>query len=358
MGVHLWAQAVRAAGSDDVAAIRRALRGQRFQAPEGEVRVDPETQHLWKTPRVARITEQGDRGDRLEFPRARSPGPVPGLAFPGAVATVPGGPAPAAGAGSGPPPPTPPGSGPSPQLSAEKQVEAVARAAPGAEPRVRRQGPPDRSMNGEVVGLQFLTDRRGRRLAGAGAPEASDARLQRRPAVAREAVRPDPAPRDAAGTHAVPGESGGRPGPAPGHAAGDSGLRLDTGERPVTPDGHEPETPRGPGHPRVGPDPAPGYAPGVAGYTPGARGLRHQPAQGHAAGVPEPDGLAHLRPVSARRVQVPAVVGPGRDADHRPDAAPGPEHRQLEHQRHPRHRPGSDQGPAPQETASRLPSRP
>ena len=59
LGVHLWAQAVRAAGSDDVAAIRRALRGQRFQAPEGEVRLDPETQHLWKTPRVARITSKG-----------------------------------------------------------------------------------------------------------------------------------------------------------------------------------------------------------------------------------------------------------------------------------------------------------
>jgi WD40 repeat protein len=59
LGVHLWAQAVRAAGSDDPAAIRRALSGQRFQAPEGEVRVDPETHHLWKTARVARITSKG-----------------------------------------------------------------------------------------------------------------------------------------------------------------------------------------------------------------------------------------------------------------------------------------------------------
>jgi urea transport system substrate-binding protein len=59
LGVHLWAQAVRAAGNDDVAAIRRALAGQRFQAPEGEVQVDPETQHLWKTVRIARITATG-----------------------------------------------------------------------------------------------------------------------------------------------------------------------------------------------------------------------------------------------------------------------------------------------------------
>jgi urea transport system substrate-binding protein len=59
VGVHLWAQAVRAAGSVDPAAVRRALRDQRFQAPEGEVRVDPETQHLWKTPRVARLNGKG-----------------------------------------------------------------------------------------------------------------------------------------------------------------------------------------------------------------------------------------------------------------------------------------------------------
>jgi urea transport system substrate-binding protein len=59
LGVYLWAQAVQAAGREDVAAIRRALCGQRFQAPEGEVRVDPDTQHLWKTARVARITSKG-----------------------------------------------------------------------------------------------------------------------------------------------------------------------------------------------------------------------------------------------------------------------------------------------------------
>jgi urea transport system substrate-binding protein len=59
VGVHLWAQAVQAAGTADAAAVRRAMSGQRFQAPEGEVRVDPDTQHLWKTARVGRITSQG-----------------------------------------------------------------------------------------------------------------------------------------------------------------------------------------------------------------------------------------------------------------------------------------------------------
>src|SRR5262249_24508342 len=59
LGAHLWAQAAQAAGSDEAGAGRRALGGQRVQAPEGEVRVDAETQHLWKTARVARITGGG-----------------------------------------------------------------------------------------------------------------------------------------------------------------------------------------------------------------------------------------------------------------------------------------------------------
>src|SRR6185436_6793582 len=42
-GVRLWAQAVKAAGSDDVAAIRRMIAGQSFDAPEGAIRIDPNT---------------------------------------------------------------------------------------------------------------------------------------------------------------------------------------------------------------------------------------------------------------------------------------------------------------------------
>jgi urea ABC transporter urea binding protein len=58
-GVHLWAQAVEEAGSDDVKAIRQALRHQEFDAPEGMVRIDPETQHTSKTFRIGRITSDG-----------------------------------------------------------------------------------------------------------------------------------------------------------------------------------------------------------------------------------------------------------------------------------------------------------
>ena len=59
IGVHLWAQAVKSAGSDDVHAIRQAINDQRFNAPEGRVSIDPQTHHLSKFIRIGRITDQG-----------------------------------------------------------------------------------------------------------------------------------------------------------------------------------------------------------------------------------------------------------------------------------------------------------
>jgi urea transport system substrate-binding protein len=56
-GVHLWAQAVRAAGSTDAPAIRQAVRGQRFDAPEGPVQIDPATQHTVKTIRIGKVLD-------------------------------------------------------------------------------------------------------------------------------------------------------------------------------------------------------------------------------------------------------------------------------------------------------------
>ncbi|MFO0868250.1 MAG: transporter substrate-binding protein [Pirellulales bacterium] len=58
-GVHLWARAVREAGSDQVAAIREAVKHQQFDAPQGQVRIDPATQHTSKTFRIGRITPEG-----------------------------------------------------------------------------------------------------------------------------------------------------------------------------------------------------------------------------------------------------------------------------------------------------------
>jgi urea transport system substrate-binding protein len=57
-GVHLWAQAVAEAGEDSAPRVRRAVRGQSFDAPEGLVRIDPETQHTSKVFRIGRITTE------------------------------------------------------------------------------------------------------------------------------------------------------------------------------------------------------------------------------------------------------------------------------------------------------------
>ncbi len=59
VGVHLWAQAVEAADSDDPQVIRQALRGQCFCGPGGVVRIDPENQHTWKVFRLGKIVEGG-----------------------------------------------------------------------------------------------------------------------------------------------------------------------------------------------------------------------------------------------------------------------------------------------------------
>ena len=59
--VHLWAQAVNLVGdSNDIPAVRHALRGQNFNAPGGPITIDPENQHTWKTVRIAQITKNGD----------------------------------------------------------------------------------------------------------------------------------------------------------------------------------------------------------------------------------------------------------------------------------------------------------
>jgi urea transport system substrate-binding protein len=57
-GVYLWAQAVKEAGDDNVSKSRQAVRHQAFEAPEGMVRIDPETQHTSKVFRIGQITKE------------------------------------------------------------------------------------------------------------------------------------------------------------------------------------------------------------------------------------------------------------------------------------------------------------
>ncbi len=56
--VHLWAQAVEAAQSTEVAAVRKASYGQTFQAPEGLVTIRP-NHHTTKIMRIAKVGNDG-----------------------------------------------------------------------------------------------------------------------------------------------------------------------------------------------------------------------------------------------------------------------------------------------------------
>ncbi|WP_235909012.1 transporter substrate-binding protein [Roseiconus nitratireducens] len=77
VGVLLWAQAVRETQSIEPKRIRRAMLGQRIAAPEGNVRIDPETQHCFKTPRVGQIRSDGQFEIVWSAPEPIAPEPYP-----------------------------------------------------------------------------------------------------------------------------------------------------------------------------------------------------------------------------------------------------------------------------------------
>jgi urea transport system substrate-binding protein len=74
-GVHLWAQAVRDAGTDDVQEVRKAIADQSFQAPEGMVYIDAENNHTWKIVRIGKI--QVDGQFHVEWSSRKPVRPVP-----------------------------------------------------------------------------------------------------------------------------------------------------------------------------------------------------------------------------------------------------------------------------------------
>jgi urea transport system substrate-binding protein len=60
IGIHMWAQAVRQAGSTDVAAVRQAMGYQTFKSPSGYViKMDAKNHHLHKPVVIGEITENG-----------------------------------------------------------------------------------------------------------------------------------------------------------------------------------------------------------------------------------------------------------------------------------------------------------
>jgi len=57
--VHLYAMAVRRAGTFSPSMIRQTVRGLIFGAPQGLIRIDPENQHTWKVTRIGRVQDNG-----------------------------------------------------------------------------------------------------------------------------------------------------------------------------------------------------------------------------------------------------------------------------------------------------------
>jgi len=58
-GVYLWAQAVEKAGTFNLNTIQENIKDRSFDAPEGVVYLDPETQHTWKYVRIGKIRNDG-----------------------------------------------------------------------------------------------------------------------------------------------------------------------------------------------------------------------------------------------------------------------------------------------------------
>lgn len=57
--IRLWAEAVRTAGTADVAAVRAAIRRQTLASLEGIVAIDPTTQHAWRNVAIGRVRPDG-----------------------------------------------------------------------------------------------------------------------------------------------------------------------------------------------------------------------------------------------------------------------------------------------------------
>lgn len=77
VGVRLWAQAANEAKTVDPKPVRRAMLNQRWIAPEGPVRIDADTQHCYKTPRIGRIRNDGQFDIVWTAPAPVRPEPFP-----------------------------------------------------------------------------------------------------------------------------------------------------------------------------------------------------------------------------------------------------------------------------------------
>ena len=76
-GVHLWARAVREAGTTDVGDVKGVLVDRSYLAPEGMVLVDGRNNHTWKTVRIGRIRADGQFDVVWDSEEPVQPAPFP-----------------------------------------------------------------------------------------------------------------------------------------------------------------------------------------------------------------------------------------------------------------------------------------
>jgi branched-chain amino acid transport system substrate-binding protein len=57
--VHLFALALARAGTLDTQRLVEAALGLSFEAPEGQIQIDPDNSHTWLTPRIGRVRSDG-----------------------------------------------------------------------------------------------------------------------------------------------------------------------------------------------------------------------------------------------------------------------------------------------------------
>jgi urea transport system substrate-binding protein len=75
INVYLWAEAVKKAGSTDVAKVKEAAKGLEFKAPEGTVKIEGENQHIWKPVRIGEVQADGLIKEIWSTPETVKPDP-------------------------------------------------------------------------------------------------------------------------------------------------------------------------------------------------------------------------------------------------------------------------------------------
>ncbi|HZG75700.1 MAG TPA: transporter substrate-binding protein, partial [Paenibacillus sp.] len=75
IAVYLWAAAVEKAGSTDVDKVKEAAAGLTFEAPEGLVTIDGETQHIYKPVRIGEVQADGMIKEIYSTPEPVKPDP-------------------------------------------------------------------------------------------------------------------------------------------------------------------------------------------------------------------------------------------------------------------------------------------